>query len=404
MADYHPGGDWVVVSTSGFQRLTFWPLRHALPSAVPGYTPLARPVAFSPDGRWLATGWADGKLRLWPMPGTGGRELKGLGSPPPPNLWTRIVFDPRGRYLFAVGMNDQAWIVPLDGSPPRSLPAYSGGTLLYAAAVSPSGRLVATAFSYGEGEKTLRVHDVEAGTTQVFPLPAPAPAAVASSPSKRTGYEGGVVALAFADESTLYSGGDGGVRRWKLPAGSHETVWATDPGVIAGPVALGGSGPTALLGVWKSGTSYCLSVRTLDVVTGRSAASEGHGECPDGPQSLDLAGSGDVAVFGDRDGTIRVGPKDGGARHLLLGHEGVVDTVAISPDRRWVASTGEDDTLRLWPMPDLTKPPLHTLPRAELIAKLHSLTNLRAVRDASSPTGGKIDLAPFPGWRDVPTW
>jgi len=69
-----------------------------------------------------------------------------------------------------------------------------------------------------------------------------------------------------------------------------------------------------------------------------------------------------------------------------------------------VASVGEDDTLRLWPMPDLSKPPLHTLPREALFATLHSLTNLRAVRDASSPTGWKIDIAPFPGWRDVPAW
>ena len=69
-----------------------------------------------------------------------------------------------------------------------------------------------------------------------------------------------------------------------------------------------------------------------------------------------------------------------------------------------VASVGEDDTLRLWLMPDLSKPPLHTLPREALFATLHSLTNLRAVRDASSPTGWKIDIAPFPGWRDVPAW
>jgi hypothetical protein len=69
-----------------------------------------------------------------------------------------------------------------------------------------------------------------------------------------------------------------------------------------------------------------------------------------------------------------------------------------------VASVGEDHTLRLWPMPDLSKPPLHSLPREELFATLHSLTNLRAVRDASSPAGWKVEVAPFPGWRDVPTW
>jgi Protein kinase domain len=60
--------------------------------------------------------------------------------------------------------------------------------------------------------------------------------------------------------------------------------------------------------------------------------------------------------------------------------------------------------VRLWPMPDLTKPPLHALPHGALVAKLKSLTNLRAVRDAETDTGWKVEIGPFPGWRDVPTW
>jgi len=55
------------------------------------------------------------------------------------------------------------------------------------------------------------------------------------------------------------------------------------------------------------------------------------------------------------------------------------------------------------PMPDLSKPPLHTLPR-ELLAKLRSLTNLRAVADPDSPNGRKVEIGPFPGWETVPTW
>jgi hypothetical protein len=55
-------------------------------------------------------------------------------------------------------------------------------------------------------------------------------------------------------------------------------------------------------------------------------------------------------------------------------------------------------------MPDLARPPLHTLPHRDLIAKLKSLTNLHAVRDPASATGWKIELGPFPGWKDVPTW
>lgn len=83
-------------------------------------------------------------------------------------------------------------------------------------------------------------------------------------------------------------------------------------------------------------------------------------------------------------------------RYLLA--TGPISGVAISADLRWVASSGDDGTLRLWPMPDLAKPPLHTLAHAGLVAKLQSLTNLRAVRDPEAAGGWKIEVGPFPGW------
>jgi hypothetical protein len=43
-------------------------------------------------------------------------------------------------------------------------------------------------------------------------------------------------------------------------------------------------------------------------------------------------------------------------------------------------------------------------PRNEGRTKLHSLTNLRAVRDEESSTGWKIEVGPFPGWAEVPEW
>ena len=55
-------------------------------------------------------------------------------------------------------------------------------------------------------------------------------------------------------------------------------------------------------------------------------------------------------------------------------------------------------------MPDLDNPPLHTLPHAELIAKLKSLTNIRLVRDPEAPDGWSFTLDPFPGWKEMPEW
>ena len=121
---------------------------------------------------------------------------------------------------------------------------------------------------------------------------------------------------------------------------------------------------------------------------------------------VDISKPETAAAIVDLDASGRWGFRAGGNHQdaQVAGHVGSLTTVAVSPDLKWVASTGEDNTLRLWPMPDPSKPPLHTLPHDELIAKLKSLTNLRAVRDPEAEGGWKIDLAPFPGWKDVPTW
>ena len=109
-------------------------------------------------------------------------------------------------------------------------------------------------------------------------------------------------------------------------------------------------------------------------------------------------------MTGDKNGVVRVGSINGEDPHLLFGHTGPVSSVDVSPNGRWIASGSDDGTIRLWPMPDLSKPPLHTLPHDQLVTKLKSLTNLRAVRDPSSDTGWKIEIGPFPGWAVVPDW
>jgi hypothetical protein len=111
-----------------------------------------------------------------------------------------------------------------------------------------------------------------------------------------------------------------------------------------------------------------------------------------------------IVTGGANDGIVRVGRISGGEPHLLYGHRGQIPSVKVSPDGRWIASGGKDTTLRIWPMPDLTKPPFHTLPYEELMPKLETLTNLRVVRDEESSTGWAVKVGPFPGWETVPEW
>jgi WD40 repeat protein len=119
-------------------------------------------------------------------------------------------------------------------------------------------------------------------------------------------------------------------------------------------------------------------------------------------QAFALDRTGTLLVTGDADGLVRVGPLSGEEPHLLYGHARAVTGLAVSPDGKWIASGSDDDTIRLWPMPE--GPPLHTLPYDALLAKLRVLTNLRVVPDANSPTGYKVEPGPFPSWSTVPEW
>jgi hypothetical protein len=111
---------------------------------------------------------------------------------------------------------------------------------------------------------------------------------------------------------------------------------------------------------------------------------------------------GQLAAF-TLEGTIQVGALAGGRPHLLFGHAGWGISITEGPE--WIASGNqEDETVRIWPKPDISKTPFHLLPYEELLAKLRALTNIRVVRDEESPTGYRTEIGEFPGWEEVPSW
>ncbi len=70
------------------------------------------------------------------------------------------------------------------------------------------------------------------------------------------------------------------------------------------------------------------------------------------PVAIDPSGS--IVVTGNVDRIVRASSVTGEALHLLLGHVGDVEDVAVSPDVLWLALAGVDRTLCLWPMPGAT--------------------------------------------------
>ena len=397
VSDFHPAGDWLAITTSAGEQVCFWPLRTAYPSVVKGVRSRRKGLAFSPDGRWLATRWPSRRARLFPLPHTDRADPPELAEH---SLFSNPVFNATGTHLTGGEFGDRLSVVPLDGGEPSRLEGFDKDTLIESAAFSPSGRLVAAASGIGTGEKMLRVWDLDTGEVRAFELPR---TDTSSITRRYKGYLDNVQNLWFTGEDTLVTIGATHFLRWNLEDGSHEEI--LDLGVVMQRMAAASADVLKVIlfegDPGEEGGVICGTPELCDLATGTVEALPSFGDCV---RAIALDPGGTVAVTGDNDGIIRVGRIAGGEPHLLVGHEGAIECVAISPDLRWVASVGSDSTLRLWPMPDLSQRPLHTLPHDKLLAKLDTLTNLRVVRDEESSTGWKIEVGPFPGWAEVPEW
>jgi WD40 repeat protein len=210
--------------------------------------------------------------------------------------------------------------------------------------------------------------------------------------------------LRAAPEGSVFAGGRGGVWRFTLPDDPDArvtggVVYDTGPGYAGFDLDRDARAMVAW-GTRKAGNPNSFDeLVVFDLVEGRSRRITTHAS----PFCGALDASGQILVSGGLDGVVRVGLATGEEPHLLFGHAGPVITMAVSPDGRWIASASRD-SVRLWPMPDVGKPPFHTLPYEELMARLGALTNLEVVDDKTSPTGYGVEPGPFPGWAELPEW
>ena len=387
-ATFDPDSRWL--ATLHESSISFWPLgiprvrvfREAIPTG-------GGSLSVSTDGRWLVSCAMTDGARLWPlMPGVGVDRKVG-------DWCVTIAMHPTREQLVVAGFNGPVALVAFDSDQTSELIGRVGG-IPSGAAFDSEGRLfaVGTVWAQEPKDMLLRVVDLKTGDMQVInQLTDPVENLAEWNP-----YSMGIGRTEFGLDGTLYSSGRGGVRRWNLDESKGEALVEAEVSKIDvssdGRYLLAASGELDAFYVARG------ELRLFDLEKDTSRLILTHGGTVN---AVAFDPSGRIIVTGDGEGVVRVGSMSGEEPHLLLGHEGRVTGAVVSPDGRWVFTLAGGE-IRQWPMPDLDKTPLHALPHDELIAKLHSLTNLRVVRDAESSTGWKVEVGPFPGWAVVPEW
>jgi WD40 repeat protein/tRNA A-37 threonylcarbamoyl transferase component Bud32 len=287
-----------------------------------GHTQEVYGVALSPDGKRIATGSEDQTAKVWDA--ATGRELLTLNGHT--QEVNSVAFSPDGKRIVTGSgevLDERGEAKVWDAATGRELLALNGHTSqVRSATFSPDGKRIVV----GTTDSTVKVWDADTGR-EVFAL---------------NGHTGSVTSAAWCPDGTriVTSSWDDTVKVWDAGTGRELLTFTGHTGPVESAswspdgtrIVTGGSDHTAR--VWDAGTG-----RELLALKGQTNDVQSAAWCPDGRR----------IVTGSRDHTARVWDADTGHElRTLKGHTRWVTSAAFDSAGRRIATGSRDHTARVW--------------------------------------------------------
>jgi WD40 repeat protein len=328
---FSPDDQWLATgSDDGIVRLWQVGFEHCL-KHLEGHTSRIWSVAFSPDSQWLASSSDDQTVRFWEVhTGQSLRTLQGQHN----WIWS-VAFNPISNLLASGG---EDWTVRLwDVETGHCTAALSGHTgRVWSVAFSADGEWVAS----GSDDQTIKLWQRQTGHCL----------------KTLRGHSRQIRSVAFNPDGHLIASasGDQTIRIWSVGK-DNTALTQTTPQRILGECLMTLQGHTSwVFSVMFSPDDRYLATGSNDATIRIWAVTTG--EClheltgHDGAiLSVAFSPDGTVLASGSFDQTVRLwNYKTGECLAVLSGHTGHVQSVDFSPDGTRLASSSTDKTVRVW--------------------------------------------------------